>query len=194
MSLADIKAKISAEAGSQADAILAEGKKQSTAITRDADEQVRAIQNAWKERFTKEEPEVARRREIVARLDAAKVDLGVRQRIIGEAFDGALRQLTDLPRDRYLSFVRTLLERAGAGSEVVFVGKNERHIDAGWINEYNASHQTSLTLADERLPIAGGFVLRQGKIDVNCSWDMLVRDIRQDLEADAVKQLFAQGG
>jgi V/A-type H+-transporting ATPase subunit E len=194
MSLADIKAKITAEAKSQVDAILEEGKKRSAALAKDADEQIRGIQNSWKERFAKEEPEVARRREIVARLDAARVDLGVRQRIVGEAFDGALRQLADLPKDKYLSFVRALLEKAGAGNEAVLVGKNERYIDAGWISEYNASHQANLVLSDERLPITGGFVLRQGKIDVNCSWDMLVRDIRPDLEADAVKRLFSQGG
>jgi V/A-type H+-transporting ATPase subunit E len=194
MSLADIKAKITADAQIQVDAILAEGKKQSAAVTRDAEDQVRAIQTSWKERFAREDPEVARRREIVARLDAARVDLGVRQRIVGEAFDGALRQLADLPKDRYLGFARTLLEKAAASDETILLGKNERHIDAAWISEYNISHRTNLTLSDERLSIAGGFVLRKGKIDINCSWDMLVRDIRPDLEGDVVKRLFSQGG
>ena len=192
MSLADIKTKINEEARSQIDAILSESEKQRSAIAKDADDQVRNLQNSYRERFAKEEPEILKRREIVAGLDAAKVDLGVRQQLIGEAFDGALRQLAELPKDKYLAFVQALMEKAvESGNEAVLVGKNEKHIDGAWVESYNAAHGTHLSLAEERLPLAGGFVLRKENIDTNCSWDMLVRDVRPELEADVVKRLFS---
>ncbi|MDR3230500.1 MAG: V-type ATP synthase subunit E [Synergistaceae bacterium] len=191
MSLADIKAKINAEAQAQIKAVEDENDARISGVTKEADTEVRAVQNEYKERFAREEPEIQKRREIVAGLDAAKVELGVRQQLIGESFEGALRLLTGLPRDRYLSFVQTLMEKAVVtGDEVLLVGKNEGHIDGAWLDAYNGSHQTRLSFSGDRLPISGGFVLRNGKIDINCSWDMLVGDIRPEIEADVVKRLF----
>jgi V/A-type H+-transporting ATPase subunit E len=192
MSLADIKAKISTEAQAQIKSLEAENDSRIADVNRGADKEIRTVRESYKTRFAKEEPEILKRREIVANLDAAKVDLGVRQRLVGEAFDGALRLLADLPHDKYLSFVHTLLEKAvETGDEILFVGKNERHIDGAWLDNYNAGHSTRLSFSGERLPISGGFVLRNGKIDINCSWDMLIGDIRPDIEADVVKRLFA---
>jgi V/A-type H+-transporting ATPase subunit E len=191
MSLADIKAKISAEAQAQIKTIEAENDGRVADLTKRADSEIKTLRETYRNRFAKEEPEIVKRREIVANLDAAKLDLGVKQRLVGEAFDGALRLLADLPRDRYLSFVQTLLERAvETGDEVLFVGKDERHIDGAWLDSYNAGHSSRLSFSGGRLPISGGFVLRNGKIDINCSWDMLIGDIRPEIESDVVKRLF----
>jgi len=103
-----------------------------------------------------------------------------------------LRVLTDLAQDKYLGFVHKLLEKAVVtGEEILLVGKNERHIDGAWLDNYNASHKTSISFSGDRLPISGGFVLRNGKIDINCSWDMLVGSIRPELESDVIKRLFS---
>jgi V/A-type H+-transporting ATPase subunit E len=192
MSLADIKAKINAENQTQIKAIESENDTRVSEITRKAEDEAKAAQASYRERFVKEEPEILKRRKIVAGLDAAKVDLGVKQQLIGEAFDGALRMLTELPHDRYLSFVHILMEKAVVtGDEVLLIGKDERHIDGAWLDSYNASHQTRLKFSGDRLPISGGFVLKNEKIDINCSWDMLVGAIRPELESDVVKRLFS---
>ena len=191
MSLADIKAKISAEAQAQVRTIENESEAKISAVTKQADAEAKAVQDSYKDRFTKEEPEIMRRREIVAKLDADKVDLGVKQRLIGEAFESASRLLSEMPRDKYLSFAWTLMEKAVVtGDEVLLVGKDERHIDGSWLDSYNASHQARIIFSGDRLPISGGFVLRNGKIDINCSWDMLIGDIRPDIESEVVKRLF----
>ncbi|MDR2137913.1 MAG: V-type ATP synthase subunit E [Synergistaceae bacterium] len=193
MSLADIKTKINAEAQAQIKTIETENDARVSAVKLQAENEVKTIQASYRERFAKEEPEIAKRRQIVAGLDADKVDLGIKRRLIDEAFDDALRKLTELSHDQYLSFVYKLMEKAVAtGEEVLLVGKNERHIDGGWLDSYNASHSTRLSFSGERLPIAGGFVLRNGKIDINCSWDMLVEALRSEIEPDVVKRLFSQ--
>jgi V/A-type H+-transporting ATPase subunit E len=191
MSLADIKAKISAEAQAQIRAIDSENEAKISAITKKADDEVKSVQSSYKERFAKEEPEIARRREIVAGLDAGKIDLGAKQRLIGEAFESASRLLSEMPRDKYLSFVWKLMEKAVvSGDEVLLVGKDERHIDGAWLDSYNSSHQTRVSFSGDRLPISGGFVLRNGRIDTNCSWDMLIGEIRPEIESEVVKRLF----
>ena len=192
MSLADIKAKITSEAQGQIREIEAENKAAIDEITKTSNFEVKAIQDSYKERLSREEPEVHKRRNIVAELDAKKVDLGVRQKLVTETFEASLKQMSELQQDKYINFVGKLMDKAvKTGKEEVLVGKNEKHITNEWLNGYNSTHNTSLTLSQSRLPIAGGFVLRDGKIDINCSWDMLLKGIRLEIESDVVKKLFA---
>ncbi len=192
MALADIKAKIKADSQAQIKAIEAENDEKVREISRKVNAEIKTVQDSYAARLAKEEPEVLRRREIVAELDAKRVDLGTRQRIVGEAFDESLKQMVEMAPDKYVKFADKLMAQAVVtGKEVVFVGKNEKHLDQRWLDGYNASHNTSLTLAQEKLPIAGGFILRNDRIDTNCSWEMLIADARAYIETEVVKRLFA---
>ena len=191
MSLADIKARISAEAQDQVRAIEAENNALVADIERKAADEAKALRDSYGERLAREEPEVLKRREIVAELDAKKVDLGVRQDLVSESFAASLRQMSEMPRDKYVAFANALLKKAvRTKSEIVLVGKGEKYLDKAWIDEFNSANQASLTLSSERLPISGGFVLRDDRVDVNCSWNMLLEDIRSDIESEVVKKLF----
>ena len=192
MALADIKAKIKAESQAQIKAIEAENDEKVREISRKVNAEIKTVQDSYAARLAKEEPEVLRRREIVAELDAKRVDLGTRQRLVGEAFDASLKQMVEMAPDKYVKFADKLMAQAVVtGKEVVFVGKNEKHLDQRWLDGYNASHNTSLTLSQEKLPISGGFILRNDRIDTNCSWEMLIADARADIETEVVKRLFA---
>ena len=192
MALADIKAKIKAESQAQIKALEAENDAKVREISRKVNAEIKEVQDSYAARLGREEPEVLRRREIVAELDAKRVDLGVRQQLMTDAFDAALKQMTEMAPDKYVKFADKLMAQAvETGKEVVFVGKNEKHLDQRWLDGYNASHNTALTLSGEKLDIAGGFVLRNDRIDTNCSWEMLIADSRADIETEVVKRLFA---
>ena len=192
MALADIKAKIKADSQAQIKALEAENDEKVREISRKVNAEIKTVQDSYAARLAKEEPEVMKRREIVAELDARRVDLGVRQRLLGEAFEASLKQMVEMAPDKYVKFADKLMAQASVtGHEVVYVGKNEKHLDQRWLDGYNASHNTALTLAGERLPIAGGFILRNDRIDTNCSWEMLIADARADIETEVVKRLFA---
>ncbi len=191
MALADIKEKIKADSQAQIKAIEAENDAKVREISRKVNAEIKEIQDSYAARLSKEEPEVLKRREIVAELDAKRVDLGTRQQLVTEAFNAALKQLTELSPDKYVGFAERLLNEAiSTGKESVLTGKNEKHLDQNWINNYNSAHNTSLTLSPEKLNIAGGFVLRNDRIDTNCSWEMLISDARSDIETGVVKKLF----
>lgn len=191
MALADIKAKIKSDSQAQIKAIEEENDAKVREISRKINAEIKEIQDSYAARLSKEEPEVLKRREIVAELDAKRVDLGVRQRLLTEAFDAALKQLTELNPDKYVGFAEKLLNEAvSTGHEVLFTGKNEKHLDQNWINNYNSAHNTSITLSPEKVNISGGFILRNDRIDTNCSWDMLISDARSDIETGVVKKLF----
>lgn len=192
MSLAEIKTKIEMDAREEAGKILEKARSQVAAISSEADGEIRNIEGNYEDRFQKEQPEILRRREIVAGLDVKKIELGVKQDSISAAFQGALAELQSLPEGRYLLFVEMLLNEAvETGKETIIVSASEKYITSGWIAEYNKKNDKSISLSDEKRSIAGGFILQQGDIETNCSWDMLVRWIRDDIEADVAKRLFS---
>lgn len=194
MSLADIKKKIEADAGAEARKILDRAKEQAAQIAAEVDLEIDRIKTSYEERFKAEEPEILRRREIVANLDVKKIDLGARQQLIDEVYRGALEKLSALTGDRYLSFVEAMLDNSvTAGSEgSLAVGHNEKYITEDWIKKYNESHKTNISLSDVKAPISGGFILSHDNVSENASFEMLVRWLRDDLEADVVKRLFSE--
>ncbi len=194
MSLADIKKKIEADAGAEARKILDCAKEQAAQIAAEADREIKEIRSSYEERFKAEEPEILRRREIVANLDVKKISLGARQQLIDEVYRGALEKLSSLPSEKYLSFMEKMLNGSvKEGDElVVTVGKDERYITQDWLKGYNERHRTNLSLSDVKAPISGGFVLSRDNVSENASFEMLVRWLRDDLEADVVKRLFSE--
>jgi V/A-type H+-transporting ATPase subunit E len=192
MSLADIKTKIKADSQAQIKAIEDEAAAKVREIENGVSAEVKAAQDGYTARLAKEEPEVLKRREIVAELDAKRVELGTRQQLISEAFAAALKQMSEMSPDKYVKFAEKLMKEAvSTGKEVVLVGKNEKTLDQKWLDGYNSANQTSLTLSPDRLPISGGFVLRDDRIDTNCSWEMLIENARSEIEPEVVKRLFS---
>ncbi|HQL03276.1 MAG TPA: hypothetical protein PKY02_07875, partial [Synergistales bacterium] len=96
-----------------------------------------------------------------------------------------------LPRDRYAGFMTALLGSSEvSGDEEVFLCKGEKVLDQKWLDEVNAQRKYNLTLSRDRIQGSGGFVLRKGRIDINCTWDVLLGRVKEDLEAEVVDRLF----
>ena len=193
MSLADIKKKIEADASGEAQEILKKAQKQADQIFQKADKEISEMKVSYEDRFEAERPEILRRRNIVANLDVKKIALGAKQELVGEVFAKALDKLNASPSAKYLSFTEKLLSEAiVTGDEEVMVGKGEKKITTSWLKSYNEKNKTNLTISPEKADISGGFVLNRGKVSENASFGMLLRALRDDLEADVVKRLFSE--
>ena len=192
MSLAEIKAKIESEAKSESQRILDAAREDIVAIQKKTNGEIAKIESQYAERLKREEPEILRRREIVAHLDVQKIELGVKQELIADAFVQALKTLQNLPQGKYLDFVKGLLRKASvSGKGELIIGNNEKYITEQWLSTLYQENKSALTLGKNRLAISGGFILRQGDGDTNCSWDMLLRWIHDDIEANVVSRLFS---
>ncbi len=191
MALADIRKKIEQDAATEAAKLLDEARKQADALNADADAEVAKSKKYYDDMYEAEAPEVRRRAQIIANLDVKKLQLGAKQELIGQSFDGALESLCSLPSEKYLAFMEKLLDQAVAsGDEELLTAKDEQSINQAWIDNYNAAKGKKLTISDEKADIKAGFILRRGKISVNCSLETLVRWLKDDLESDVVKRLF----
>jgi V/A-type H+-transporting ATPase subunit E len=192
MSLSDIKAKIEADARAEAGEILAAARGQVEEIRQGTEEEISRMGEAQKARLEKETPEILRRREIVARLDVNKDDLSARRKLIDEAFEAAKNKMAAMEGESVRKFAEALLSQAiETKEEILLVGKAEKTLDEAWLKAFNEKNGSNLKMAEEKAPIAGGFILRRGLVDVNCSWEMLIRTAREELEAETVKRLFS---
>ncbi len=190
--MSDIKAKIEADARAEAGEILAAAQAHVDAIKRETEEEIRRMADLQKARLEKETPEILRRREIVAKLDVNKEDLSARRGLIDEAFEATKAKMAGMDGNAVKRFAEALLAQAvETKDETLVVGRGEKNLDAGWLKAYNEKSGSNLKISEEKAPIVGGFILRRGLVDVNCSWEMLIRTAREELEAETVKRLFS---
>jgi V/A-type H+-transporting ATPase subunit E len=191
MSLAQITEKIERDARAEADKVIVAAREREDEVRREAETEIKKIVEAANTRFEKERPEIFKRREIVARLDVSKLQLGVRRRLIQDVFDSGLEQLKKLNKDEYLAFCGRLLKEASeGGDEVLDLSQNEKYLGPEWVEEFNAKNGAKVTISPNRQDFSGGFILNRGRVSVNCSWEMLMRVAQEKLEAEVVKRLF----
>ncbi|HCR38400.1 MAG TPA: hypothetical protein DIV80_02825 [Synergistaceae bacterium] len=193
MSLADIKAKIEADAKAEAEEIIGKFKEQADEILAAARLESEKIQKRLEEKIRSEETEVRRRKKIVADLEVRKLDLGARRELIEMTFNKALDVLSQTSDSGYLAFMEGLMaEGAANGDEEVLLAKNEKRVTKKWIEEFNEKYKKRLSLSDEIVPGSGGFALRRNDISVNCTLEVLLRWAREDMEAEVVSRLFSE--
>ena len=154
----------------------------------------------------KGEQDAALRRERlvdVARLEARKTLLAAKQALVGQAFDLALKKLLELPDQEYIALLAKLAVAASrTGREQVILSQKDRsrygkqavtmanEMLAKKAGPRAAESAGMLTLAEEARPMAGGLILRDGRVETNCSFEVLIHLQRDALSAEVARVLF----
>ena len=155
----------------------------------------------------KGEQDAALRRERlvdVARLEARKTLLAAKQDLVGQAFDLALKKLLELPDQEYIALLAKLAVAASrtGREQVIFSQKDRSRYGKQAVTMANdmlakqagpraAESAGMLTLAEEARPMAGGLILRDGRVETNCSFEVLIHLQRDALSAEVARALFA---
>ena len=131
-----------------------------------------------------------------ARMEIAKEFLSEKRKILDEVFVQARRQLQNLPDEEYRTLcTKLMVEAVETGDEEVIVDNNENRIDQQLINQVNkqlgSGNKGKLKLTGVKQDIGGGFILRQGKIKTNVSIEILLNQVRKELEIELAKKLFS---
>lgn len=130
------------------------------------------------------------------RMNIAKEQLAEKNKILDEVFDQAKQQLQSLPDEQYRRLIANLMiETVETGDEEVIIDSQEKRIDADLIDQVNSKlgsdRKGNLKLADEKMPVGAGFILRRGKVKTNVSINVLLSRARNELEIDLAKDLFS---
>lgn len=185
---------ITADAQAEIDAILAEAQAKADAVT--ADYAQRAERSAA-ERLAKGKDAAAQREErliSMADMERRKDLLAAKQEMVGKAFDLALDKLCALPDGEYVALLaRLAVSASSTGSEqLIFSQKDRTRVGKAVVTAANeALSGGSLTLSEQVRPMRGGFILSDGAIEVNCSFETLVRLQRGVIAGEVANVLFA---
>jgi V/A-type H+-transporting ATPase subunit E len=131
-----------------------------------------------------------------ARMSVQRQQLTVKAKLLDEVFVQAREQIANMPDDQYKELISSLMEKAvETGDELVLIGKDEKRIDNSLIKQINRKlgpgFKGNLSLSPESANISGGFILRRGKIQINVSTDVLLGQVREEIEMELAKSLFA---
>ena len=129
-----------------------------------------------------------------ARLEARKQILAAKQELVGQAFDQALEQLLALPEEQYIALLADLAaEAAATGREkVAFSQKDRTRYGKQVVTRANdiLGEKGHLTLAEGTRNIRGGIILEGDRVEVNCSFEALIRAQKESETAEVARILF----
>lgn len=186
--------RIGADAKAEADAIMDAARTEAEAA---AAKYRAAAERESAELSARNEKDAAEREErlvSVAQMEARKTLLAARRQMVETAFDKALEKLCSLPDAQYTQVAAELLQRAapdGKG-EVIFSPKDRDRVGAEAVKSANKALNGSLLLSEETRPLRGGFVLKNGNVEVNCTFETLVRLQKGEIAGEVAKRLFPE--
>ena len=188
-----IIAHIQADAQAQADAILAQAEQQCADIRQDYEkkaselyaEKIRAGVKACQDQV-----DSGKR---IGLMEARKAVLALKQEMVSRSFDLALKQIVDLPADKYVPFLAKLAAQASVSGdeEIVLNARDKAAVGEALVKAVNeAVPNGKLRLAQETGDFAGGLLLRRGNVEANCSAELLVDLCRGEMSSRLASVLF----
>ena len=185
--------RISSDAQREIDDVLAAAQAEAAEITAKYQAQAKAEADDILARGEKAAAERGERLASVAQLDARKLELSAKQEMLARAYDRALEKLTGLPDGAYTDLLAQLaVEASSTGREAVILSPKDRarYGKAAVTRANEKLGDGHLTLSEQTRPIQGGLILSDGDVEVNCSFETLVRLIRGETDREVAKVLF----
>lgn len=177
--------------------ILSDAEKQAEALRSLAEEKAAAIEAAAQEEVKKnrleEERELAVRIEAMregkratVRLETKKFELAERRRVIDTIYSRALDALFALPENESMELLSLLLSQYAEGGDEVALSEDYPYPAAAEKRIAKAGFKVSPV----RAKIKGGFYLYGKKCDRDVSYAALVREDREENQAELAAKLF----
>ena len=188
-----ITARITQEAQAEIDRTLADAREQAAQITARYQAQADAEAASLAARNEKAAAEREERLVSVAQMEARKVSLAAKQEMMEQVYRRALEKLRSMPQEQYTAVLAALLVQASStgAEEVVFSPEDQAKAGKAAVAKANEQlPKGKLTVSQETRPIAGGFILKDNNVEVNCTFDTLVRLQRAETAGAVAKKLF----
>lgn len=128
-----------------------------------------------------------------AQTEARKLMLTAQREVVDGVIAQAVKKLRELPADKYFAVLIKLCENYAHGSGELVLSKADKDRLPGdfeaQLSRALAPKGASLTLADDCAPIYGGFILRYGLIEENCSFAAIAQE-KHDTISDKLNAML----
>jgi V/A-type H+-transporting ATPase subunit E len=200
MGLKEIETRIITDARRTAEKLKQDAIADANRIIRDAEDKARELRSA--RRALAEREAIARKERILAsvRPEARKYILNTKQYLIRAVIDGALQHIDKLDNNEYQKIIEAMFLTLDIpeGSNTVFISaKDKNRITPEFIARVERrliaqGKQVKLCLADNFKPILGGFILKHGDLELNNSFDAILKLRKDEIEQEVVRILFGE--
>lgn len=122
-----------------------------------------------------------------------KLMLYDKQVLIDECFVQAQNKLLNMPKGDYLNLlVNMIIPQINSGKEDIILGPSDKvKLGAELINKVNSSRDgLSLTLSESALHKDGGFIIKDGDIEYNNTFETLFSSYKEQLVGEVASCLF----
>lgn len=179
------------EAKARAEQILEEARQQAARIGEKAAQQAQAQGEILKAEAQQRVEELLRRSERTALLENKKGQLAARRQQIEKAYDLALQQLLSLEEKEYCALLVKLCRETGEKQgEILLNARDKARLGSALVEQINQESEAAFVLGEEERDIAGGFVLRQGPVEINCALETAVSLLEEETASQVAALLF----
>ena len=188
-----ITQRIASDAQAEVDRILGDAREEAARISANyraqADAEAQEL-DAKNERAAAEQEE---RLISAAQMKASRLQLAAKQEMVEKAYIQALDKLCAMPKEQYVDVLAKLLVEASSNGkeEAVFSKEDQEQVGKAAVEKANQISGKQLRLSEESLPIRGGFILKDKNVEVNCTFETLVRLQKAETAGAVAKTLFA---
>ena len=188
-----ITQRIASEAQAEIDRILGDARDEADRIAESYRAQADGEAAELNARNEKNAAEREERLVSAAQMEARKVLLAAKQEMVEKAYIQALDKLCAMPKEQYVDVLAKLLVEASSNGkeEAVFSKEDREQVGKAAVEKANQISGKQLRLSEESLPIRGGFILKDKNVEVNCTFETLVRLQKAETAGAVAKTLFA---
>ena len=192
MAVDDILKKIKAEAEEAARQVVSQAESEADGITGEARKRVDAERERLLNRARQRASEERNRIVTMAKLSARRELLEEKQRLLDRVFEETKSGIASMEKSEYRRLIGAFLAgTVGEGGAEVVVDTDEKRIDQAFLDSVSGElGRGPLKLSDERRAIGGGFILKSGRTETNCTLETILRDAREKVEPEIAAILF----
>ena len=191
-----ITSRVNADAQAEMDRLLSEARSSAAQVTAKYQAQADAEAEELAARNRKAAAEREERLVSMAQMESRKIALAAKQEMVEKAYALALEKLSRLPEAQYVEVLAALLAQAASTGkeEAIFSPEDRSKVGKAAVEQANKAMgaRGGLTLSRETRPIKGGFILKDANVEVNCTFDTLVRLQKAETAGMVAKKLFPQ--
>ena len=186
--------RILTQAGAERDAKLAQAQTQAEARLAAVGEELARQEQQARVQSEQQAAETVAFAHSAAGLIRRNAMLAQRRELIGQTIEQMLQQLRGLPDGEYFDLLQGMVTRAAQpGVGTLCLGKRDlARLPADFAARIAAPAPGSrVTVSDRPAAIDGGFILRYAQTDMDCSFDALLEEKREQIEDLIQQELFA---
>lgn len=150
-------------------------------------EQIASESDGRNARLKKQDEQAEKNRQQQIQKAQRSKELEMQDRLMQDIFQEALHELNGLSADDLFDLVKRALnsvpERA---TELVLGANNEQQLTEEQLQSLKAEH-SELTISEDTVKNAGGFILSQDAVDYNYTFKALLAEVENSLSATFIK-------